>query len=442
MFIQPRAENPSFWQFKGRPVLLLGGSVEDNLFQIDQLEAHLDKLVACGGNYVRCSMSARDEGNVWYFRQDPKTGLYDLDQPEGPYWERFETFIRLTRERDIIVQIEVFDRFDFARDPWLENPFNPKNNLNYNEKESGLATVYSGHPSKRENPFFRSVPALDDNSVIRRYQEKFVDRLLAVTLCQPHVLYCISNETNESPEWGKYWAGFIHAKAAEAKVKVYVTEMWDDHDLDSDQHRATWEHPETYAFADVSQVNHQTGQSHWDQLMVFRETIATTGHPRPFNSVKIYGANSGYYGTTRDAQERFWRNLFAGLAGVRFHRPPTGLGLSHIAQVNIQAARMLAEKIDLPACTPNAAALLECSKNEAYCTGIPGKAYAIYFPDAGNGLLQPDPSPSAATAHVHWLDIRLTLWHEPVNGNFDTNGRLRLKTPVEEGYWTCIVRIA
>ena len=27
-------ENPRYWQYKGRPVLLLGGSVEDNLFQI------------------------------------------------------------------------------------------------------------------------------------------------------------------------------------------------------------------------------------------------------------------------------------------------------------------------------------------------------------------------------------------------------------------------
>ncbi len=40
--IQPYPQNPFYWQYKGKPVLLLGGSVEDNLFQIPDLEAHLD----------------------------------------------------------------------------------------------------------------------------------------------------------------------------------------------------------------------------------------------------------------------------------------------------------------------------------------------------------------------------------------------------------------
>ena len=42
--IQPYDQNPFYWQHKGRPVLLIGGSVEDNLFQIPNLEAHLDLL--------------------------------------------------------------------------------------------------------------------------------------------------------------------------------------------------------------------------------------------------------------------------------------------------------------------------------------------------------------------------------------------------------------
>ena len=29
---------------------------------------------------------------------------------------------------EIVVQIELWDRFDFAREPWQDNPFNPKNN--------------------------------------------------------------------------------------------------------------------------------------------------------------------------------------------------------------------------------------------------------------------------------------------------------------------------
>ena len=57
--IQPYAPNPFYWQYKGAPVLLLGGSVEDNLFQIADIEPHLDLLQSVGGNYVRCTMSSR-----------------------------------------------------------------------------------------------------------------------------------------------------------------------------------------------------------------------------------------------------------------------------------------------------------------------------------------------------------------------------------------------
>lgn len=53
--IQPYQKNSSYWQFKGEPVLLLGGSDQDNLFNHpnlppEGLEAHLDLLVSVGGN--------------------------------------------------------------------------------------------------------------------------------------------------------------------------------------------------------------------------------------------------------------------------------------------------------------------------------------------------------------------------------------------------------
>ena len=40
--IQIYKTNPQYWQYKSEPVLLLGGSVEDNLFQIPNIEEHLD----------------------------------------------------------------------------------------------------------------------------------------------------------------------------------------------------------------------------------------------------------------------------------------------------------------------------------------------------------------------------------------------------------------
>ncbi len=136
--IRPYEKNPFYWQYKGKPVLLLGGSVEDNLFQVPDIEEQLDLLASVGGNYVRCTMSSRDEGKVWPFEKDPARGLYDLTKPGEEYWGRFERFCRLAVERDVIAQFEMWDRFDFAREPWRLNPYNPRNNVNYTSEENGL----------------------------------------------------------------------------------------------------------------------------------------------------------------------------------------------------------------------------------------------------------------------------------------------------------------
>jgi hypothetical protein len=130
MGIQPSSTNPQYWSYNGRDVILLGGSREDNLFQIADLNEHLDLLVSVGGNYVRNTMSSRDPGNLWPFLRNAE-GMYDLNHWNEAYWDRFEKFLKLTAERDIIVQIEIWATFDFYRENWLVNPYNPKNNINY-----------------------------------------------------------------------------------------------------------------------------------------------------------------------------------------------------------------------------------------------------------------------------------------------------------------------
>ena len=130
--IQPWSKNPRYWQYKGQPVLLLGGSKDDNLFQIPDLKEHLDEIRAAGGNYIRNTMSdRRDKGfEVYPFFQRPD-GKFDLEQWNDEYWRRFENLLRWTAERDIIVQIEVWDRFDYSTKNWPPHPYNPKNNVNY-----------------------------------------------------------------------------------------------------------------------------------------------------------------------------------------------------------------------------------------------------------------------------------------------------------------------
>ncbi|MGH2354404.1 MAG: hypothetical protein ACRDJN_22585, partial [Chloroflexota bacterium] len=416
--------------------------IEDNLFQIPDLEAHLDLLASVGGNYVRCTMSSRDPGDVWPFWRDPQTGRYDLERPEGEHWERFERFLDLIAERGIVAQFELWDRFDFAGGPWQANPYNPKNNVNYSAQESGLKESIETHPGRRESAFFRTVPALEDNRLVLRYQHLQVDKMLSISLRYGHVLYCMDNETNESPEWGRYWAEYVRRRAREAGVGVELTEMWDDHDLLGEQHGHTLDHPDLYTFVDVSQNNHQVGFEHWSKAQALRQRIVESGRLRPINSVKIYGANTGRFGTSRDGQERFWRNVFGGLATSRFHRPPSGLGLNEVAQTHLRSMRLLTEAIDLFRCQPHLELLAERSRNEAYCTANPGEAYAVFFPDGGNVLLDVSAVSTAGGrgVTVRWLDIRGCRWTgEPAPAEPEGT-RLRLVTPEEDGYWAAVVR--
>lgn len=51
--LKPYEQNRAYWQHKNAPVLLLGGTRDDNLFQDGALESHLDSLKEAGGNRVR-----------------------------------------------------------------------------------------------------------------------------------------------------------------------------------------------------------------------------------------------------------------------------------------------------------------------------------------------------------------------------------------------------
>ena len=110
-WIKPWKDNPHYWEYKGKPVLLLGATDNVNLFQISHLESHLDSLKACGGNYIRNGMNDGGPGNVRKYARtaDEK---YDLNQWNDEYWRRFENTLKLAGERDIIVQVEVWDRFN------------------------------------------------------------------------------------------------------------------------------------------------------------------------------------------------------------------------------------------------------------------------------------------------------------------------------------------
>jgi hypothetical protein len=424
--IEISTAHPQYWEYGGEPVMLLGGSNEDNLFQIPGLEEHLDLLVSAGGNYVRNTMSSRDSGNLWAFHRDPGTGLYDLRRWNDEYWERFDRFLDLTSARDIIVQIEIWATFDFYRENWTVNPFNPANNMNYTMERTKLPVEVETHPTRCDNPFFWSVPTQHNNMPLLAYQQRFVDKLLSYSLQKDNVLYCIDNETSVTSEWGRFWSGYIRKKALEAGKEIHVTEMWDPWDLDHISHRESFDHPEIYSFVEISQNNHQRGENHWTNGLMQIEKLRKAGHLRPVNNVKTYGAFGGTHGGgTHNGIESFIRSTLFGSAAVRFHRPTSGLGLSDTAQRVIRAMRTAVEETGFFHAEPRNDLLEEREDNEAYCRAIPGKEYLVYFPDIGK--VQVELGSGAKGFRVRMYEILTGNW-EDMEPKVD-NSLLELESP-------------
>ena len=79
-----------------------------------QITAALDELTEAGGNLLRCVLDPGVGAGVQGFDFCGKSGdLYDLDEMNGPYWTRLDFFLREARNRKIVIQIEIWDRFDW-----------------------------------------------------------------------------------------------------------------------------------------------------------------------------------------------------------------------------------------------------------------------------------------------------------------------------------------
>ncbi len=440
--VRPWAENPWYWEYGGEPVLLLGGSDDDNPFQWadEDLRAQLDLHASVGGNYLRNTMSDRqDKGFEQYpFNLNPEA-RFDLNTWNPEYWRRFERFLEWTGERDIIVQIELWDRFDLTdqngANRWRIHPLNPRNNVNYTYEESGYAEEYPEHPVKNLQPFYFSTPKQRNNEIVLGYQKKFIDKMLSYSLRHGHVLYCMDNETSGEAAWGEYWANHIKQRAAEAGAEVYVTEMWDAWDLKSEEHRRTMDHPELYDFVDVSQNNHNKGDEHWENFQYVKQYLS--GKPRPINTVKTYGADNNKFGhSDDDAVERVFRHILGGAASARFHRPPSGLGLNEKAQAALKAARAMEAIVPVWELEGAQDLLSDREDGEAYAAAAAdGSAYVVYFTNGGAAALEAP----AGEYTLRWIDI--ATGDAGAAQAATSTGTLALAAPAE-GHWLAAIRAA
>ncbi len=405
--IQPYHENPWYWQYNGEPILLVGGSDDDNLWQWtgEELTDHLDLLKSVGGNYVRNTMSDRDEGNV-YAPKEIEDGLYDLNQWNEEYWNRLEFFLDETQKRGIIVQLTLWDWFDLSG--LSDHPYNPENNVNWP----------AGTIENREDFYGGSLS--ENKESVLEYQHRYIDKLLSITLNYNHVLYNIGNESSLGAEWENYWAKYLKNAAGSQGRNINITSM---QLLPGNSVRHVMTNRDLYSFVDVSQNNQHAagtvGYKHYENLIYWRSMIdAQQKGPMPMNNVKVYGAGTGENttaGTGMEAIERFWRNIFAGSASARFHRPEGGwwgIGLTEKAQLTIKSASMFVEEFDVFNSTPYAGCeMIGNSINADYCLANVGNAYAVYFPN-GRSTVAVDPWVYMNEVNIKWLNLTSGEWEK------------------------------
>ena len=451
--IQPYSHNLRYWQYKGKPVMLLGGSQTDHIFLLDGLKEHLDEMQLVGANYVRNTMSQREDKELKPHKL-LLDGKFDLEQWNEEYWTRFENMLKWTAEREIIVQVEVWDRFDFSTEHWEISPWNPGNNVNYTYEQTGFAAEYPQHSGRDLQPFFHSIkgmPRYDAKlELIRAYQETFVAKMLSYSLGYGHILYCMDNETSTPAEWGQYWIHFIKSKAAEKGVLVCTTDMFDDaFEAEEAEHTPIiFDDAEHYMFADISQVNSRNyDETHWDKLQWLLRQVNNT-HPRPSNHTKIYGSGYKSFGTggPEDGVERFLRNILGGSASARFHRPDSGNGLNDFAKASIKAARLLEGLVKFWDITPQMHLLSDRESNEAYLAAKPGEQYALYFTNGGSVGL--DLSGATGTLDVTWISVSMgvrtqtaaALGYRPMANTIEGGGVVTLSAPYKGGWVAAIVK--
>ena len=436
-------KNPRYWQYNGQPVLLLGGSKTDHLFLAEGLKEHLDEIAAAGANYVRNTMSQREGADLKPHKR-LSSGKFDLDRWNDNYWRRFADCLRWCHERDIVMQIEVWDRFDFSQEQWTASPWRPQNNVNYTAAETGFAANYPAHPARDRQPFFHCVTGMErydgaKSDLIRRHQERFVGKLLDESLKYPNVLYCMNNETSTDPKWGQYWMGLIRSRAKAKGKTVFCTDMFDDawKPQQSQKLRMAFDNPKMYPFLDVSQVNSRTfNEDQWTNIHWIAQQ--REAHVRPLNHTKIYSDGKFNFGTGTpiDGVERFWRNLIAGSAAVRFHRPPAGIGLNDVAKACINAARKAESRVPLWEVSTAQDLLGDREADEAYLAARPGEKYLLYFSDGGEVSLNLIGHPQ--TFDVRWIDVTTGKWG--ASTLLKGGGKVIISAPGKAGWVATIVR--
>ncbi len=89
---------------------------------------------------------------------------------------------------------------------WNAHPFNPRNNVNYDESVLPPAT------SVCETPFCSTIPSRRHIRPVLDLQKRYVDHLLAIASEYPHILISIANESRAHLDWSRFWAEYTRQR--------------------------------------------------------------------------------------------------------------------------------------------------------------------------------------------------------------------------------------
>jgi hypothetical protein len=283
--------------------------------------------------------------------------------------------------------------------------------------------------------------------IVRKYQEVYVEKVFDCASAYPNVLYNMNNETAEPVPWGEYWIQFLKEKAKQKGINIICTNMLDGvHEVpESEEFNKQINRPDIYDYLDVSQVNSRhRDEVHWEKIKWIADRARENGIL--IHMTKLYGNDelkpspwaTWKPGDSDNAIEEWWRNLIAGVAGVRFHRQEHGLGLSEKAIACIAATRKVESKVKFWEVEPHMELLSKRDFDEAYLAANPGQQYILYFTHQGAGSVDLNLEKyKDALFKISWVNIDSGNWgpEAEING-----GAIQtISRPDDSAHWVAAI---
>lgn len=358
--IQPYEKNPHYLAWGEVPVFLLGaaeyhswtpvsrpgtaGFIEqmERLFEVVE-EIDSPHLVGFMRALPYDPMNHLHDGPVervlqpWVRSEDD---LYDLEYFEPEWEERFKDFLDAALEREIVVAVELWDDWSVTRGPggeydpgegaaWNAHPFNPNNNINFEEDVLPVET------SACDAPFYHTVSSNEGMEEVLKLQKVYVDKILEIISNYTNVMINISNESRASLDWSRFWAEYVSERVPE---EILIGEMPSTNrrdgggECEEDFNPLTLSTDPNYSYVDVSQgvsghefedVQEQASGG-GQRLREYRQAMQDSGTIRPLIISKDYTRDSDGGDIT------LWSRFIGGAASARFHR----LGVDHDPEVS------------------------------------------------------------------------------------------------------------